>query len=112
MAQPVLFCRRGQSQKSDPYHRTRAGRDRGEPRAGSGRPAGGGDYPKAQRAHPYRRERRTGDGHGPELAVKGKIVEVVERVENGSADKFLAGQGGKMSEGQSARLCGCDQGAE
>jgi hypothetical protein len=36
----------------------------------------------------------------PSSPLNGKIVEMVERVENGSADKFLAGQGGRMTEGQ------------
>ncbi len=36
----------------------------------------------------------------PNSPLNGKIVEVVERLENGSADKFLPGQGGRMSEGQ------------
>jgi hypothetical protein len=37
----------------------------------------------------------------PNSPLNGKIVEVVERVENGSADKFLKSQpGGRMTEGQ------------
>ncbi len=36
----------------------------------------------------------------PNSPLNGKIVEVVERLENGSADKFLASRGGQMSSGQ------------
>jgi hypothetical protein len=36
----------------------------------------------------------------PNSPLRGKVVEVVERVENGSADQFLAKQGGQMTSGQ------------
>ena len=36
----------------------------------------------------------------PNSPLRGKVVEVVERVENGSADQFLARQGGQMTSGQ------------
>lgn len=38
----------------------------------------------------------------PTSPLNGKTVEVVERVQNGSADKFLAKQGGQMTDGQAA----------